>query len=233
MAKSKAETVRGMFAQIAPTYDLLNSLLSFRIHHRWRPVAVRAAELATGGRVLDLASGTGDLALCAARAVGPGGLVVGVDFCAPMLRLGQRKIRRRGAGAVMSLGSADDLPFGEAVFDAAMMAFGLRNVPSVERCLAEMTRVVRPGGWVVNLELTRPRRAWLQPFYRWYQDRLMPWLGGLISGRRQAYQYLPRSIQQFAGPEQVADAFRRAGLEEVSWQSLTGGLATVHRGRKP
>lgn len=222
-----------MFAQIAPTYDLLNTLLSANQHKRWRPAAVAAAELRPGALVLDLASGTGDLAVCAARASAPGGRVVGVDFCEPMLRLGLAKARRRGVPVAFCAGSADDLPFADGTFDAALMGFALRNVPSVSKCLTEMARVVRSGGWVVNLELTRPTRRWLQPAYRWYQDRLMPLVGGLISGRREAYAYLPRSIQEFPDPAAVANEFRAAGLEEVSWQPLSGGLATVHRGRKP
>ena len=233
MAQQKELYIKDMFAQIAPTYDLLNSLLSLRVHKRWRPVAVAAAELRPGGRVLDLATGTGDLALLLADTVGPDGLVVGADFCEPMLRRGQDKVRRRGDGAIrLALGCADHLPFATDSFDAATMAFALRNVPDRPRCLRELARVVRPGGWVVNLDLTTPR-GWLEQPYRWYQDRFMPFVGGCISGRREAYAYLPRSIQEFPPPADIAGLFGEAGLEEVSWQSLTCGLATVHRGRKP
>lgn len=233
MHGSKEAAVREMFAQIAPTYDLLNALLSFNVHVRWRRAAVEAARLSPGARVLDLATGTGDVALLAAEQVGAEGLVIGVDNCLPMLQAGVRKLARRsGTGIRMVVGRADSLPFADGVFDAALMAFALRNVPDPAGCLREMARVVRRGGWVVNLELTRPRHALLALVYRWYQDRLMPLIGGLLSGRREAYTYLPRSIQEFSPPQEVARWFEQAGLEEVSWQSLTGGLATLHRGRR-
>ncbi|MBI5831794.1 MAG: class I SAM-dependent methyltransferase [Armatimonadetes bacterium] len=238
MARSKEAMVKDMFAQIAPTYDLLNTLLSFNIHHGWRRAALDDACLRPGACVLDLATGTADLALGAARR---GARVIGADFCAPILRLGQAKVRRLGqakvpstgdAGIAFALGSADHLPFADNSFDAVVMGFALRNVPSPERALAEMTRVTRPGGWVVNLDLTRPVRAWLRPLYRFYQNQLMPWVGGLISGRREAYTYLPQSIQGFPPPETIADVFRAAGLVDVSYRPLSGGLATIHRGRK-
>lgn len=232
MGQPKEAFIKDMFAQIAPTYDRLNSILSLNVHRLWRPVAVRAAAPPPGGVVLDLATGTADLALLLAAAVGPGGLVVGTDFCEPMLRLGQAKVRRRGGPVRLAVGAADELPFAAETFDAVTMAFALRNVPDAGHCLREMARVTRPGGWVVNLELTRPRPRLLREFYRIYQDSLMPSIGGWLSGRREAYSYLPRSIQQFPPPEAVAELFRGAGLEEVSWQSLTFGLATVHRGRK-
>ena len=232
MAKQKEAAVKEMFGQIAPTYDLLNSLLSLNIHKRWRPVAVAAAHLPRGGKVLDLATGTGDLALLLARTVGPDGLVVGADYCEPMLRIGQRKVRAGQGGVRLAIGAADHLPFADDSFDAATMGFALRNVPDRANCLKEMARVVRPGGWVVNLDLTRPRPKPMAWFYRLYQDKVMPTVGGWISGRREAYQYLPKSIQEFPPPEAIAETFRAVGLEEVSWQSLTCGVATVHSGRK-
>jgi demethylmenaquinone methyltransferase/2-methoxy-6-polyprenyl-1,4-benzoquinol methylase len=233
LAQSKEARVREMFAQIAPTYDLLNTILSLGLHHGWRRAVLRCARLAPGSRVLDLATGTADLALAAARQVAPGGAVVGTDFCAPILRLGQRKVRARAAAVRLVVGSASALPFADGTFDAVLMAFALRNVPSVAGALAEMTRVTRPGGWVVNLELTRPTRRWLQPLYRLYQDHLMPLVGGLISGRREAYTYLPQSIQGFPAPAAIAEVCAQVGLAEVTWQSLSGGLATLHSGRKP
>jgi demethylmenaquinone methyltransferase/2-methoxy-6-polyprenyl-1,4-benzoquinol methylase len=240
VAQSKEQRVREMFAQIAPTYDLLNTLLSCNLHHGWRAAALRCARLRPGARVLDLATGTADFALAAARQVGDGGLVVGVDFCLPILRLGQTKVRRRvaarrGAARTIRLaaGSADHLPFPDDTFDAVIMGYALRNVPSIAACLAEMARVTRPGGWVVNLDLTRPVRRWLQPLYHLYQESVMPFVGGLISGRRSAYRYLPESIRGFPPPDRIAEECRRAGLEQVSWQPLSGGLATIHSGCKP
>ncbi len=231
LARSKEAMVRDMFAQIAPTYDLLNTLLSFNIHHGWRRAALSDACLTPEARVLDLATGTADLAIGAARQCAQ---VVGADFCAPILRLGQAKTRRqRQTSITFALASADHLPFADNSFDAVVMGFALRNVPSTQRALAEMARVTKPGGWVVNLDLTRPVRPWLRPLYRFYQDLLMPFVGGLISGRREAYTYLPKSIQGFPPPEEIAEVFRAAGLAEVSFRPLSGGLATIHRGRKP
>jgi demethylmenaquinone methyltransferase/2-methoxy-6-polyprenyl-1,4-benzoquinol methylase len=233
VAQSKEARIREMFAQIAPTYDLLNSVLSLGIHHRWRAAALACAQVRPGSVVLDLASGTADLALGAARLVSPGGRVVGADFCRPILALGAAKARRRRAEAMaFVVASADHLPFPDGCFDAVVMGFALRNVPSIEHCLAEMARVTRPGGWVVNLDLTRPTRPWLRPLYRFYQDRLMPFVGGLISGRREAYTYLPKSIQAFPPPEEIAEVCRRVGLGQVRFESLSGGLATIHCGCK-
>lgn len=235
---SEQETrVRHMFADIAPTYDLNNSLLSLNVHKRWRPLALDAAQVGPGSRVLDLATGTADVALLAAERVGPNGCVIGVDLCEPMLRHGQAKARQHGRPGSqrlrLAVGTAEGLPFADDTFDAALMAFGLRNVPDAGRCLGELARVVRSGGWVVNLELTRPTQPLAARLYRFYQNTVMPFVGGLVSGKREAYEYLPRTIQRFADPDQVADLFRRAGMTEVSWQPLTFGIATLHRGRKP
>lgn len=222
--------VREMFGQIAPTYDLLNSILSCNIHHRWRKAALDAAALRPQARVLDVATGTAELALAAQAR---GARVIGADFCRPLLERGAAKVHERQTPYLaLSLGDAEHLPLSDRSFDAVLMAFALRNVTSPERAIAEMARVTAPGGWVVNLELTRPTNPVLATGYRFYQDVLMPAVGGLVSGQRAAYTYLPQSIQHFAGPETVARYFRSAGLVDVSFRPLSGGLATLHRGRR-
>lgn len=231
--EAEAAYVRRMFGEIAPTYDLLNSLLSANLHKRWRAVAVRRAGLKPGDRVLDVATGTGELALALARTVGPAGPVVGVDFCAPMLALGRRKAARRKIAEIrFLLGAAEALPFPDDTFQGAFMGFALRNVADVVRTLQEMARVVRPGGRVVNLELTRPHHPWLRWLYDVYSWHGMPWLGGILSGRREAYTYLPRSIRNFLSVEEVKDLMQEVGLGSIQIYPLAGGIATVHVGVK-
>ncbi|HIE51145.1 MAG TPA: bifunctional demethylmenaquinone methyltransferase/2-methoxy-6-polyprenyl-1,4-benzoquinol methylase UbiE [Armatimonadetes bacterium] len=234
MKDEKAGQVRSLFAQIAPRYDLLNAVLSVNLHRRWRPFAVRKAALRPGDWAVDVATGTGDFAWELLRAVGPRGRVVGVDFCAPMVVLGRRKARQRGVEGKIRfvLGQAEDLPFAEDTFDCATLGFALRNVSSVERTLAEMARVVKPGGRVVNLELTRPPGRWWGWMYRWYLHRFVPLIGGLLSGKPEAYAYLSQSIQNFLSPEQVAEQMEAVGLEHIHIYPLAGGVATLHLGVK-
>lgn len=231
--EARGAYVRRMFGEIAPTYDLLNSLLSVNLHKRWRAVAVRRAGLKPGDWVLDVATGTGELALALARMVGPAGPVVGVDFCAPMLALGRRKAaRRKLSGVRFLLGAAEALPFPDHTFDGAFMGFALRNVTDVVRTLQEMVRVVCPEGRVVNLELTQPHHPWLRWLYDFYSWHGLPWLGGILSGRREAYTYLPRSIRNFLSVEEVKDLMREVGLDSIQVYPLMGGIATVHVGVK-
>jgi len=233
--ETKAQAIRRMFAQIAPRYDLLNSVLSANLHQYWRTVAVREARLRPGHWVVDVATGTGDFALALARAVGPTGQVVGVDFCEPMVALGREKTRQRGAAAtiVFVLGEAEALPLPDGVFECATIGFALRNVTSVEQTLREMARVVKPGGRVVSLELTRPRWPGLQGLYALYSAHLIPRLGGWLSGQPQAYTYLPASIARFISPTELGGMLVKVGLEPVRERSLAGGIATVHVGLKP
>jgi demethylmenaquinone methyltransferase/2-methoxy-6-polyprenyl-1,4-benzoquinol methylase len=233
-ADEKHAYVRAMFDAIAPRYDLLNSLLSARLHHGWRRAAARQTGLKPGGVALDVCTGTGDLALELARHVGPGGKVVGGDFSLPMLRLGTEKSRRAPANVVrMTLADAQRLPYRDAAFDAATVAFGIRNVADIEQGLCEMVRVVRPGGRVVVLEFNQPTSPVFAAFYRWYSFAVLPRLGGLISGRRTAYDYLPSSVAAFSSREALSDLLRRAGLADVRVTDLTFGTVVIHSGVKP
>lgn len=226
--------VRAMFDAIAPRYDLLNSVLSARLHHGWRKVAAAQAGLVPGGVALDVCAGTGDLAFALAQHTGPSGCVVATDFSLPMLRLGAVKAgQQRQKSVRFALADAQALPFTDNTFDAATVAFGIRNVADMEKGIAEMARVVRPGGRVLLLEFNQPTNHIFGALYRWYSFHVLPLLGGLISGRRSAYEYLPSSVAAFPSREAIADQMRRAGLTDIRITDLTFGTVVIHRGVKP
>lgn len=232
--EEKHRYVREMFDAIAPRYDLLNSLLSLRLHHRWRAAAVRAADLRPGDRALDVCTGTGDLAFALARAVGERGAVAATDFSAPMLHLGERKARQRAPRPPVRFSLADTqaLPFADDAFDAVTVAFGIRNVADIRRGIAEMARVARPGGRVVLLEFNQPRNPLAALLARVYSFTVMPRLGGLVSGRRAAYTYLPASVAAFHTREALSQMMEDAGLRDVRWNDLLMGMVVLHRGVK-
>lgn len=219
-----------MFASIARRYDLLNSLLSLRRDRAWRRFTVSQCRMPSSGLALDVATGTGDLARELARRYA-GATVVGVDFSPNMLALARTKLESDGRIHLL-LGDALHLPFPDNTFDCATIAFGLRNVASLSGTFSEMARVVKPGGRVVSLELTRPRSPMVRAFFRIYMLRVVPLVGGLISGKRSAYIYLPRSVFRFSTPEEVKDIMQQVGLRQVELRSLSLGLVTVHTGRK-
>jgi demethylmenaquinone methyltransferase/2-methoxy-6-polyprenyl-1,4-benzoquinol methylase len=226
--EEKARRVRGMFSSIAGRYDLANTLLSLGRDSAWRRFAARVAELGEGSRVLDIATGTGELAFEAARYAS---LVVGADFSAEMLTLAKEKAERRGAERVhLVLCDALNLCFSDGCFDAVFVAFGLRNFADPERALRELVRVVRRGGRVVVLEFTLPPNRFLRWLYSLYFFHVLPFLGGLITGRREAYAYLPRSVVEFPPPAELAARMERAGLENVRYHLLTHGTVAVYVG---
>ena len=232
--EDKHRYVREMFDAIAPRYDLLNSILSLRLHHRWRAAAVRAAALRPGDRALDVCTGTGDLAFALARAVGPKGGVDATDFSESMLGLARVKQAKRADAAKVRFSAADTqaLPFPDGAYRAATVAFGIRNVADIDRGLREMARVVERGGRVVLLEFNRPRVCWFAALHGLYSRALMPLLGGWISGRRSAYAYLPASVDAFHSREELARKMEAAGLRSVVWHDLLLGAVVLHVGEK-
>lgn len=231
--QGKEAFVREMFGRIAGRYDLLNRWLSLRRDVAWRRRAAALASLAPGSRVLDVATGTGDLAFELARRVGPPGEVVGLDFVPKMLALAQKKAQRRveGKWCRFVAGNAMALPFPDASFDAVTIAFGLRNLRDIGAALTEMIRVVRPGGRVVVLELCQPVWPGLKQLYAFYFQRLVPWIGRAVQGVSGPYHYLPESVRRFPDQKRLRSIMAEAGLNEVFYVNLTGGIAAVHVGR--
>jgi demethylmenaquinone methyltransferase/2-methoxy-6-polyprenyl-1,4-benzoquinol methylase len=220
-----------MFDRIAPRYDLLNRLLSAGTDVRWRRACVDFLPLAEGARVLDLCTGTGDLMI---EALGrdPSRRGVGVDLSHGMLSRGAAKLLRRGLAGRSGLAGADAtaLPIAAASMDGALVAFGIRNVTEPLLALREALRVLRPGAHLVVLEFALPRGL-MGRLFRFYFRSVLPRLGGLISGDRGAYAYLPASVERFATPGELASLMERAGFAEVASRPLTGGIAWLHRGR--
>lgn len=260
----EAEQVRSMFDGIAGVYDLLNTAMTAGLHHRWRSHAADLARVGPGDRVLDVATGTGDLALELAGRVSPGGEVIGSDFAEGMLERAREKAARDrdlAARPRFEWGDALELQYPSGVFDAATVGFGARNFADLGRGLAEMRRVVRPGGRVVVLEITTPTRPPLSTFYALWFDRLVPLLGraaqaaaralagmrasqagshasngngnGPSGGIAAAYTYLPNSVKRFPEPAVLAAELDRAGLEEISYVLLAGGIVAIHAGTVP
>ena len=230
-AREHASRVRAMFSTIAGRYDLLNHVLSGNVDKRWRRiVATRVRERlpSSSACVLDVACGTGDLSLTLFEITGAG--VVGTDFCRPMLDIAAGKT----SGRIRLIeGDALDLPFRDGTFDAATIAFGLRNLSNVESGLAELSRVLKPGGWVAVLEFSRPANAILRPLFNLYFRRVLPLMGGLVSGSLSAYTYLPASVQKFPDQSQLSLLMEQAGFVQVGYENLTGGIAALHLGKRP
>ncbi len=232
--EEKARFVNRMFASIAGRYDLLNTLLSFNRDKGWRRFAVSKAGLKAGSWALDVATGTGELALELAREVGPRGRVVGVDFCEEMLRVAREKVEGGGHEGQIEFkaGRAEALPFPAEVFDGATIGFALRNVADIGASLREMGRVVKKGGRVVVLEFTQPENPLFRRAYYLYFFRILPLIGGLISGRKDAYTYLPHSVLAFPTRAGLKGMMEEVGLRDVTIYPLTGGIVAVHVGTK-
>jgi demethylmenaquinone methyltransferase / 2-methoxy-6-polyprenyl-1,4-benzoquinol methylase len=214
------DAVRSMFDRISPVYDAMNRTMTMGLDQRWRRATV-AAVVRPGDRVLDSCCGTGDLAVASVRA---GARVTGLDFSERMLE----RARRKAADVEWVQGDALALPFEDGSFDAATVGFGVRNLDDLQRGLAELRRVLRTGGRVAILEITRPLGL-LAPFYRLWFDGLVPLLGKALPGGS-AYTYLPASVRRFPGPEELADLLREAGFDDVRWKAFAGGIVALHIG---
>jgi demethylmenaquinone methyltransferase/2-methoxy-6-polyprenyl-1,4-benzoquinol methylase len=221
-----------MFDRIAGVYDLMNTAMTAGMHHRWRKRAANLAELEPGERALDVCCGTGDLAFELARRVGPAGSIVGCDFSERMLELARRKAEERGARQVrFEWADAIELPYPDRTFDAATVGFGARNLADLERGVDQLLRVLKPGGRLVILEITQPRRPPLSTFYSLWFDRIVPLLGG-IAGDRAAYTYLPESVRRFPSPLGLAELIAARGFERVKYRVLAGGIIAIHSGSR-
>jgi demethylmenaquinone methyltransferase / 2-methoxy-6-polyprenyl-1,4-benzoquinol methylase len=232
--KLEAGQVQAMFDRVARHYDLLNGVMSAGLHHRWRERAADLARVGPGSRVLDVATGTGDLAFELARRVAPDGEVVGSDFSEAMLARARAKATAAANGAAVRFERADalELPHEADSFDAATVGFSARNYADLARGLREMARVVRPGGRVVVLEFTTPTRPPLSLFYRLWFDRLVPLLGR-AAGEADAYSYLPNSVKRFPAPPLLAAEMERAGIGDIGYVVLAGGIVAIHAGTVP
>ena len=229
--ETKRALVRGMFSAIAPRYDLLNHLLSFNIDRGWRRRAIDALAWrnAPAGTYVDLCAGTLDVAATLARETGFRGRVLGADFAEPMLRAGREKVTARVSPVVAD---ALDLPLPNECASGAIVSFGIRNVSDLDAALREVFRILRRDARFVILEFTTPRNSIMRSLYHLYFHRLLPVIGGLVSGHRTAYRYLPVSVAQFPGEEELARRMGAAGFTQVTWTSLSFGIAAIHVGIK-
>ena len=226
--KGKKAQMRNMFNRIAPTYDALNHLFSCQIDRLWRNRAICLVAAQQPRKLLDLATGTGDMAVALAQHL-PQCEVLGLDLSEEMLAIAQQKAEARGYSERITLqtGDAEQLTLPDEAFDAVTVGFGIRNFANLEQCFAEMHRVLRPDGQVVIVELTTPKNRLVRTFYEFYSFRFMPWLGGLISREKQAYRYLPASVHAFHSPERVVEMMTAAGFRNCQARSMTLGIAHI------
>jgi len=227
--QAKAGKVRAVFDRVAGRYDLMNDLMSFGLHRAWKAFAVAISGVRAGEKVIDVAAGSGDLSRAFARRVGPAGQVWATDINASMLAVGRDRLLDDGRVCPAVQCDAEKLPFPDAYFDCASVAFGLRNMTRKEAALAEMSRVLKPGGRLIVLEFSRVWKP-LEKAYDAYSFRLLPWLGQKVAGEGEAYRYLAESIRMHPGQEALKDMIERAGLERVEYFNLAAGVVALHKG---
>ncbi|MFD1677979.1 demethylmenaquinone methyltransferase [Alicyclobacillus fodiniaquatilis] len=233
--EEKERYVREMFNGIAHKYDFMNTLMSFGMHQSWRRYAIKRARIAPGMHALDACCGTADFTLEIARTVGPSGRVTGLDFSEEMLAVGQNKVRNSDVRMQITLmqGNVLQLPFEDNRFDAVTVGWGLRNVPDIDVALQELYRVVKPGGWVVSLDMGKPSAPIFKQGYWLYFNWLVPMLGKITAGRKRAYQYLHDSSRAFDSQRQLVQRFARLGFKNATYHNLMGGVVAVVEGQKP
>ena len=227
----KERKVQKVFDAVAPKYDLMNDLLSFGMHRLWKLQTRREAHVLPGMKVLDIASGTGDLAMKFAGQAQPGGEVWATDINFSMLSIGADRFRTAGVICEVALCDCEQLPFPDNYFDVVTVSFGLRNMAHKAKALQEMARVIKPDGKVLVLEFSRCSR-WLAPFYDFYSFKFIPWLGSKIAGNRDSYRYLIESIRRHPPQAELAKIMKSAGFDQVEWKNLTFGICALHIGRK-
>lgn len=234
MQQSKEERVHHVFETIYKKYDFMNSVISFQRHKAWRKDTMRRMNVKEGQTALDVCCGTADWTIALAEAVGPGGMVYGLDFSKNMLKIGEEKIHAQKLNSVKLIhGNAMDLPFDHNTFDYVTIGFGLRNVPDYMKVLQEMRRVAKPGGMVVCLETSQPTIPVFKQFYYAYFRYVMPLLGKLLAESYNQYSWLQESAKDFPGRKELAEMFRQAGLADIQVRAYTGGVAAMHLGVKP
>ncbi len=229
--QEKARRVRSVFDSVAPRYDMMNDLMSAGLHRAWKAYTVFVANAQPGQRVLDIAGGTGDLALALARKVGAGGQVIHTDINEAMLRNGRDRLLDAGLALPTLVCDAEKLPFAAASFDLVTVAFGLRNMTHKDAALAEMARVLKPHGKLLVLEFSRVAQP-LAKAYDWYSFNVLPRLGQLVAGDSASYKYLAESIRMHPGQEELKAMMRKSGFGHVDYHNMTGGVAALHVGIK-
>ena len=230
--RQKEEDVKEVFESVAKRYDLMNDVLSFGMHRAWKRTCLNLSGAAAGQKVLDIASGTCDMAIRYGAVVGPTGEVWATDINHEMIKEGVKRLKAVGCQAHVAICDCEALPFEDNYFDIAVVSFGLRNMTHKDKALAEMMRVVKPGGRVVVLEFSRCWKI-VRPFYDLYSFKLMPWLGQKSAGDGESYRYLAESIRMHPDQPTLAGIMEKVGLDRVAWKNLTFGVCAVHIGLKP
>ncbi len=228
--EKRATLVKDIFSIVAPYIDPLDTAFSFGLCHLWRRMV--SAQIRRGERVLDICTGTGELAKLILKKVGPEGSLTGADFCEDMLKIARKKLSPLPKNLSFVVADARELPFPDNTFDAVTVSFGMRNVPDTPVALNEIKRVLKPGGKFLCLELTRPEGRWILPFYQFYTFRIMPTIAKIITRNSLPYTYLPRSIEAFYPPREFQRIMSESGFSEVKARSLSLGIATIYRGVK-
>ncbi len=231
--KQKEDYVHAVFENIAPKYDFMNNLTSFRFHKLWRKTAMKKMQIKRGESALDVCCGTADWTIDIAR-ISKNGRIIGLDFSQNMLDIGRRKVTNEKLDKQIELiyGNAMDIPYEDNTFDYATIGFALRNVPDIEKTLSEMMRVIKPGGKVVSLELSKPNWSPFRKLYFFYFYKILPLLGKIFANSYEQYSWLPTSLTNFPNQKELAKIFRDAGLVDIEVYSLTGGIVAIHIGHK-
>jgi len=234
MNKKKSKIVRSYFNSIALRYDLMNTLLSFGIHHLWKRNTIKTCKLKNGDIVLDLCGGTADLSISAGKIIGQNGKVVLYDFSLEMIETGISKVKKNNlSGRITPVcGNAEIISFPDNTFDAAFIGFGLRNLSDIEKGLKDIHRVLKPGSSLICLEFSQPVTPWFRKFYDFYSSNILPFLGKIITGSEEAYSYLHDSIRDFPLPDRLSEIMQQSGFKKVTYKRLTNGIAVIHTATK-